>query len=176
MTEYAFIDDGGIERLRGTIDPAPGGGSQTVKHVVVPITFADISTVTGFADLYLLPEEETVIASWPVVTQAFNGTADGHGFSGVQAYGPSGASGSGPAGDAFNATGTSASHQSDGLIGPDPGGFPSNFVAPILPGCAPVPGGGSVQVVLDFTGGNAAPYVQGTTGALEYHLVIAVAS
>ena len=165
----AWVDENGVTRLRGTL-----GGGGIVKHVVNPVTFADISTVTGFADVYLLPENETVLVSWPVVTQAFNGTADGHAFSGVQLSGPNGVnSGGATVGDSFTATVTNATNAIDGLIGPDPSG--GGFANPMIPIEAPTPGGGSVQLVLDFTGGNVAPYVQGTTGTLEYHLLIAVA-
>ncbi len=152
------------------------GGSQSVKYVVVPIDFTDIDTDTGFADLYLLPENETLLFSWAVMLTTFDGTADGNPFNAAQAFGPTGAAGSAPMGDSFNVTSTSPANAADGLIGPDPTQGPGGFADPMLPISAPVPGGGAVQVVVDFTGGNVAPYVQGTQGHLDYHLVIAVAS
>ncbi len=177
-TDVREYDTRDVVAAVGATAKASGGGSQSVKHVVVGIDYTDISTVTGFADLYLLPENETVLFSWVVVTTTFDGTADGNVFQGCQAFGPSGADvGSGATmGDTFNATTTNAANAADGIIGPDPDAGPSSSVLEMVPINAPVPGGGSVQLVIDFTGGNVAPYVQGTQGHLDYHLVIAVAA
>ncbi len=151
----------------------PGGETVTVKHVVVPVTFADISAATGFADLYLLPENETVVNSWPVVTVAFNGVAGGlFPFQGAQATGPSGTTGNGIAGDPFDCTAPSATL--DGLTGGDPSGGPGSTVIKMIPLVSPAPGGGSVQLIIDFPAQGGTATTPGTTGALDYHLVIAV--
>ncbi len=159
-----YVDD------TGTVNTFGGGGAATVKHVVVPITFADISAVTGFANVYLLPDNETVVASWPVMTAAFNGTYLTFPFTGAQLGGASGAGGA-SMGDPFDATTTSTAV--DGLIGPDPTSGPGATVTKMFPIGAPVPGGGSVQLSLDFTGSGGGTTVPGTTGALDYHLLIA---
>ncbi len=162
-----YVDD------TGTVNTFGGAGSQPLKYEVVTVTFADISTVTGFAPLYLLPENETVLFSWPVVTATFNGTADGNTFSSAQACSPLGAGSGLAVGDAFDVATTSAAHAQDGLITGDPQG--GSTVPLMTPLRAPIPGGSAVQLVIDFTSGNVAPYVQGSQGHLVYHLVIAVA-
>ncbi len=152
----------------------PGGSTPTVKHVVVPVTFAGIDSAIGFADLYLLPENETIMASWPVVTTVFNGTAGGFNFTSAQAAGPNGIGvAAAPLGDAFDATVLSVAV--DGIIGPDPTGGPGASTIKMVPLAAPDPGGGSVQTVVDFPAQGGVVTVPGTTGVLEYHLVIAVA-
>ncbi len=152
----------------------PGGETVTVKHVVVPITFADISPTTGFADVYLLPENKTLVAGWPVVTTAFDGTSSTFPFTGAILGGPSGA-GTAQIGDTFDATTTSASSADDGLIGPDPGGGAGSTTIKMIPLVSPVPGGGSVQTLIDFPGSGGAVTDPGAAGALDYHLLIAVA-
>ncbi len=153
----------------------PGGETVTVKHVVVLVTFADIDPLTGFAPVYLLPVNETVVASWPVITQGFNGTSSASPFTSSCLYGPSGQTGNAKMGDTFDPTGTSASNAADGMISGDPTTGPGNTTTDMFPLGAPVPGGGSVQVLIDFPGSGGAVTVPGTTGALDYHLLIAVA-
>ncbi len=152
-----------------------GGGSQSVKHVIVPIVYTDIDAATGLADLYLLPENETIVGSWPVVTEGFNGTDSGTGtFMSAGAYGPSGAAGASQISDSYSLTQPNLS--ADGLIGPDPGdNGGSSTTTTMFPIAAPVPGGGAVQTVIDFAAGNVPLTTIGTAGALDYHLLIAVA-
>jgi hypothetical protein len=52
VTEYAWIDRDGTERLRGTIDPAPSGGSSAVGCVLARDAAFDIHVVGNYDILW----------------------------------------------------------------------------------------------------------------------------
>ncbi len=159
-----------------------GGGSQSVKHVVVPVEYTDIDTATGIADLYLLLENETILFSWSVVTTTFNGAPDGGShYGGVQVYPPGGSVGTGSSGalsDSFDVSALASAGAVEGIIGPTQEG-PGNATTLMMPMAAPTPGSGDKQIVIDFVNSGSAeglPCTQGSQGHLDYHLVLAVAS
>lgn len=45
MTTYTWIDESGTERLRGTIEPAPGGGALTAANIVLTEQASDTGSV-----------------------------------------------------------------------------------------------------------------------------------
>ncbi len=154
-------------------DGASPGGSQPIKHVVVPVAFTDIDTATGFADLYLLPENEIILATWAVVTIPFDLVDSGaFSISSTQAMSLSGVAGNGVVlSDAIGINEASATSAVDGLIYPGPAAATATLSN--LPLVGVVPGGPAVQTILDFASGQT-PCTQGTQGHLDFHLTIAV--
>jgi hypothetical protein len=75
VTEYSFVDESGITRLRGTIAPPPGGASPSIRVLgPFPIAFDSPGISTGGYEFYTPAAGDLLLDAWFSIDTAWDGT------------------------------------------------------------------------------------------------------